>query len=74
MAATSKHFLKGYMYNSKHENGRIKTLREIEKEHLIQTLAELGDRYKTSQALNITLKTLITKLGEYNEFEKYKVR
>lgn len=54
---------------------KIKTLYELEKEHIISTLEKL-ERNKTqaAKALGITVKTLYTKLQEYGVFEQYRIR
>jgi len=49
------------------ENGRVKTLAEVEKDHIARTFNLcLGDKTRTSSVLGISRATLYRKLKEYS--------
>ncbi|HCU86538.1 MAG TPA: sigma-54-dependent Fis family transcriptional regulator, partial [Verrucomicrobiales bacterium] len=50
------------------DNGTPTTLAELEKQHILNTLAQCdGNRTRTAETLDINIRTLRNKLNEYKE-------
>lgn len=50
------------------ENGPVKTLEQLEKEHILRVLrSEDGNRTRTAEVLNVNIRTLRNKLNQYKE-------
>lgn len=52
----------------------MKTLAEVEKEHIEHALSvHGGNKTRAAKSLGITIKTIYNKLHEYGIFDKYKI-
>ncbi len=55
------------------ESQKVKTLAEVEKEYILETLKSVnGSKAKAAKLLGVTVKTVYNKLHKFAEQEKFK--